>query len=193
MAFPQIDTSLGSLLITVLLWFWTLKRAKVHLFQQENILRQQNRAASWSIVACFTLQLLSLISNNGFIFSLAIGIACSFVLISFILSSHRRGEGFWSKQRNQLFAGLLVSGNLSLLAVFLKDLYFLPILTALLIANICQRRFATMFSNSLRDLEALQAKLMSQQAKLHNDRQNDLIIDPSPSFHLQEKHVESRA
>ncbi|MFW7377544.1 MAG: hypothetical protein ACOH5I_01895 [Oligoflexus sp.] len=192
MALPQIDTSMGSILVTVLLWFWTLKRSRVHLFQQENMLRQQNRAASWAFFLCLNLQMITLLAD-GVVFSFSMGIACSAVFLLFLLASHHQGEGFWSKRRNQLLAGLVASSQLCLLSVVLKDLYLIPILTALLVANICQRRFVVLFSNSLRDLEALQAKLIKQEAKIHNSRQNDPEDSQRANYLLQENQIESRA
>ena len=48
MDIPQIGTPLGTIFITCCLWQWTIRKGKAHIFQQEVLLREQNRSASWA-------------------------------------------------------------------------------------------------------------------------------------------------
>lgn len=192
MAIPQIGTPLGSLFVTAFLWFWTLKRARAHLSQQEVILRNQNRFASWSFFGCMILQMLPMLGKEP-LFRVSLGAGCAVVFLSFILLSEHNGEGFWSKKRNQFIAGCLALMMFGSLPFLFEELYLIPLLTAMMIANICQRRFVRLFSSSLRDLEALQAKLLRQEAIVHNQRHKPHPDNESPAYSCVEKALESRA
>ena len=193
MPIPQIGTPVGSLLVTVFLWFWTIKRGRTKFGQQEALLRQQNRSASVAFALCFLFQISAMV-HDSLLMRVSLGSGCAFAFIYFVITSHRQGEGFWTKRRNQIFAGVLYTAVFVSLPFVIADLYFIPVIAGVAISHMCQRRFVQLFSSSLRDLEALQAKLLKQEAVIQNTRHLD--TDPTlhgNAYHTVEKALESRA
>ncbi|SMF22421.1 hypothetical protein [Pseudobacteriovorax antillogorgiicola] len=165
MDIPQIGTPLGTLMIICCLWVWTIRKGKAHLFQQEVILREQNKSATWAFAVCLTAM--------GITFTFAIPAwLVSFVsfltFISFAIASNRDHEGFWRKRRNILVGSTMSLLGFSLAPYVFTKLYFVPVLCSLLIAHLAHRRFLSIFSSNLRDLEALQSKLLKHEAERRN-------------------------
>ncbi len=167
MEFPQIGTPLGFFLIICCLWIWTLRKGKAHLFQQELVLRDQNRSASWAFLTCSILQVfVPLFNPMKWLMSL---IAFATFII-FAIMSNRDDESFWRKRRNVFFGGIIVLLVFLLLPYLFKELLFVPLVTALSIAHLAHRRFTGIFTNNLRDLKALQAKILRHDAELRNNK-----------------------
>ena len=193
MPIPQIGTPIGSLLVTLFLWFWAIKRGRTKFGQQEALLRQQNRSASLAFLVCFLFQFASIL-HDSLAMRISLGSGCAFAFVYFVISSHRQGEGFWTKRRNQFFAGIIYAATFISMPFLIADLYFIPVIAGVAISHLCQRRFVQLFSSSLRDLEALQAKLLKQEAVIQNSRHLDENDSLHPSnYHSVEKALESRA
>ena len=175
MQIPEIGTPLSLLAVPIFLWFWTLKHAKAKLFHQEIILSKQSRKAAWSYVFCLAFQILAVVYPNSEMIRVTISLSCFILTMSFLLTSDKSSLGFWAKQRNRFVGGTLLLCLFIATSTFLADLYVVPLITAFAIASICQRRFLSMFSASLRDVEALKIKLLRQEANFHNNRQVSVI------------------
>ena len=175
MQFPEIGTPLSLLAVPLFLWFWTLKHAKAKLFHQEIILTRQNRRASWSYAFCLLSQITAIMHPHDELVRVSTILACYLVMLFFLLATHRHGSGFWTKRRNQVIGGSVLLAMFSIASNLIADLYVIPIMTSFAIATICQQRFVAMFTASLRDVEALQVKLLRQEATFHNQKQTALL------------------
>jgi hypothetical protein len=175
MQIPEIGTPLSLLAVPIFLWFWTLRHAKAKLFHQEIILSKQSRRASWSYVFCLTFQILAILYPKSDIVRIIISFSCFLLTMLFLLSSYRNGTGFWAKRRNQVIGGSILLTLYLTTSTLLADLFVVPLISAFAIASIYQRRFLSMFSASLRDVEALKIKLLRQEASYHNNRQASFI------------------
>ena len=165
MDIPQIGTPLGTIFITCCLWQWTIRKGKAHIFQQEVLLREQNRSASWAFCASLIIELVCLFTNPS---SWMISLLCFTVFIAFAITSNRDSESFWRKRRNVLVAGTISGVSFGVAPYAFTEIYFVPLLCSFLIAHVAHRTFLTIFSSNLRDLKSLQSKLLKYDSEQRN-------------------------
>ena len=165
MDFPKIGTPLGSLIISGLLWIWTIHKGKAHIFQQEVILRDRNKAASLSFLICILLGAVTIYWN---ISPWIVSTLCFFTFILFATSNNKESEGFWKKRRNILVAGIISAACFGVAPYVLSEAYFVPMICSFLIAHVSHLKFVDLFSNNQKDLEALQSKLLKNDAERRN-------------------------
>ena len=102
-----------------------------------------------------------------------VAVASACIFFGFAAVAYGKDGGFWSKRRN-LGVGLIVT-----LAAFIgSELVialpaFIPVLSALAISHLCRRRYNQIVVLSIKDLEAIHAKLLKQEAIFQNTRNFD--------------------
>ncbi len=172
MAIPQIDAGNCTIVVTLCLWLWTRLKLPDGCHYQESSLRRQNAIASWAFVALITIQVLGFFASNPWIETFIAG-SSALILFGFAVTAYRNDGGFWSKRRNQ-GAGLAVILALAFFAETLIALpNFIPVLSALAISHLCRKRYIQIVVSSVKDLEAIHAKLLKQEASFQNTRNFD--------------------
>ena len=186
MDIPQIGTPIGSLIIVCCLWAWTIRKGKAHVFRQNILIKEQNNLTSWAFASCAALTVLSFkvsLSNT------LISVLSFLIFIVFAVLENRNSEGFWKKKRNILAAGIMTAIGFFVAPYGLTEQYFVPLLCSFLIAHVAHKRFMEIFSNNLKDLQALQAKLLKQDS----DRRNKSIIASNGSNFDYNERIETTA
>lgn len=172
MTAPQIDAGNCTLVVTLCLWLWTRIKLPDGCNYQESSLRHQNSIAAWAFGALLTLQLFGFLPENRTL-QLTIASATGLVFFLFACLAYHNDGGFWSKRRNQGL-GLAVVLAVSLTAgLFISVTNFIPVLAALAISHLCRKRYIQIVVSSVKDLEAIHAKLLKQDAGYHNARNFD--------------------
>lgn len=172
MAAPQIDAGNCTLVVTLCLWLWTRIKLPDGCNYQESSLRHQNTIAAWAFGALLLLQFVGFLPENP---ALQLSIAAASGIIFFLFScvAYHGDGGFWSKRRNQGL-GLIVVLFISLSSALLISMpNFIPVLSALAISHLCRKRYIQIVVSSVKDLEAIHAKLLKQEANFHNTRNFD--------------------
>ena len=172
MAVPQIDAGNCTIVVTLCLWLWTRLKLPDGCHYQESSLRRQNMMASWAFGALIAIQILGFLPDTN---GLETFIACSsaLILFSFAAIAYGNDGGFWSKRRNQ-GVGLVAILAVSFVAEILISMpNFIPVLSALAISHLCRKRYIQIVVSSVKDLEAIHAKLLKQEASFQNTRNFD--------------------
>ena len=172
MAAPQIDAANCTLVVTLCLWLWTRIKLPDGCNYQESSLRHQNSVAAWAFGALIGLQVLGFMSG-GQILELAIAGCSGLVLFTFACFAYQSDGGFWSKRRNQGVGFFVILMASFLSSLFISVTSFIPVLAALAISHLCRKRYIQIVVSSVKDLEAIHAKLLKQEASFHNTRNFD--------------------
>ena len=172
MAVPQIDAGNCTVVVTLCLWLWTRLKLPDGCNYQESSLRRQNTIASWSFAALIAIQLLGFLPKGQWLETFIAG-ASGFIFFGFAAMAYGADGGFWSKRRNQGL-GLIVVMSASFVAELLIAMpNFIPVLSALAISHLCRKRYIQIVVSSVKDLEAIHAKLLKQDASFQNTRNFD--------------------
>ncbi len=170
MLFPFIDIHALAVFTTLCLWGWARWRSRfLRLSQEREQIKRQNRLAH----ATFFLFVLLEIGTfalpeevGGFV----VPPLCALVFLRFAVLNGRLRESFWSKKRN-LFALTIGLVLLSSIAPFVtSDSIIVPWLYSLWVTQVCLANIARIFRDNIRDLEALQSKLLKLEADMHTNR-----------------------
>lgn len=172
MAAPQIDAGNCTLVVTLCLWLWTRIKLPDGCNYQETSLRRQNTIAAWAFGALLVLQLIGFLPGNQAT-ELAIATASGIVLFIFACIAYHSDGGFWSKRRNQGIGLVVILAVSSTASLFIAMPNFTPVLSALAISHLCRKRYIQIVVSSVKDLEAIHAKLLKQEASFHNTRNFD--------------------
>lgn len=172
MAAPQIDAGNCTLVVTLCLWLWTRVKLPDGCNYQESSLRHQNAIATWAFGALCVLQLLGF-TTGGRIFELSVAAGSGLVFFVFACFAYSSDGGFWSKRRNQGLGFLVILIASFVSALFISLTSFIPVLAALAISHLCRKRYIQIVVSSVKDLEAIHAKLLKQEANFHNTRNFD--------------------
>jgi hypothetical protein len=172
MAVPQIDAGNCTIVVTLCLWLWTRLKLPDGCHYQESGVTRQNIIASWAFATLIGLQILGFLPHSSWLETVIAG-SSGMVLFLFALLAYGSEGGFWSKRRNQ-GVGLIVI----LFASFAAELViampnFIPVLSALAISHLCRKRYIQIVVSSVKDLEAIHAKLLKQDATFQNTRNFD--------------------
>jgi len=172
MAVPQIDAGNCTIVVTLCLWLWTRLKLPDGCHYQESSLRRQNAIASWAFALLIAIQVLGFFADNRWLETFIAG-ASALIFFSFAVVAYRNDGGFWSKRRNQ-GVGLLVVLTAGFVAeVMIAMPNFIPVLSALAISHLCRKRYIQIVVASVKDLEAIHAKLLKQEANFLNTRNFD--------------------
>ncbi len=165
----QIDAGNCTLVVTLCLWLWTRIKLPDGCYYQESCLRRQNAIASWAFGSLLAIQFLGFLENTRLL-TLSVSILSGLVFFVFACGAYGAEGGFWSKRRNQI-ASLVVITGLSLGATAIISLPILiPTFAAFAISHLCRKRYSQIVASSIRDLDAIHAKLLKQEAQFHNTR-----------------------
>ena len=158
-----------SILITVNLWYWNIRREHVTPIKHRNRVFSQNRFASIAFVIFLTLELLiphespqSVIYLTSFVSML--------VFLVFATLTPQNEEGFWKKKRNKIIGILTFFILAAVIPQFISSAVIIPAIFSILIANICYLTNDQLFSDSLQDLDGVQNKLISLNAQLTTEK-----------------------
>ncbi len=170
MEIPQLNASSCVIPITLSLWTWTRFKSPLRRYTSDSRgFQRQTRAAHLAFLGLLLLECLALFFHASVLrWFLCFGSATIF--LGFAISSEAREGQFWGKERNRAAGVTLTIAASSLIAILLTDPIFLPLFAGLAIASMCHKRFELELERQSRDLEALHAKLLKQEAQSANDR-----------------------
>ncbi|MBC7661098.1 MAG: hypothetical protein H7249_15475 [Chitinophagaceae bacterium] len=139
---------------------------------QESSLRRQNVIASWAFAALIGMQILGFLPDTR---GLETFIATSSALILFAFATLAYGSdgGFWSKRRNKGVGLIVILAGSFVAEMLIAMPNFIPVLSALAISHLCRKRYLQIVVSSVKDLEAIHAKLLKQEANFQNTRNFD--------------------
>lgn len=174
MAVPQFDTANCTIILTLCLWAWTRLSLPESCHSHESILRQQNTHVFWAFTALLLIEIVSSFVTQDSTHIIG-NLASGFVFFVFALASHRKYNGFWAKKRNLLIGLVLILTLSAAAGLLVRVPNFVSILSAIAISHLCRRQFVRIVVESVKDVEALQAKLLKQEAAFDNIRNFDNI------------------
>lgn len=170
MLFPFIDIHALAVFTTLCLWGWARWRSRfLRLSQEREQIKRQNRLAHTTFFLFLLLEISTLALPEEVVGFLAPPL-CALVFLRFAVLNGRLRESFWSKRRN-IFALTLALILLSAVAPFItSDSIIIPWLYSLWVTQICLANITRIFRDNIRDLEALQSKLLKLEADMHSIR-----------------------
>lgn len=172
MAVLQIDTANCTILLTLCLWAWTRLRMPENCHSHENVLRQQNSHVFWAFSALILIEVLTRFITQPSLLLLS-NLTSGLVFFLFALAAPRKHHGFWSKKRNLAIAFVITLLISVLAGALIQVPNFVAVLSAIAIGHLCRNEFVRIVVASVQELEALQAKLLKQEAAFDNVRNFD--------------------
>jgi hypothetical protein len=127
----------------------------------------KNAHLAFACLICLELSALA-IGAEAIRWVLCLASACIF--LAFAIQNETKEGQFWNKERNR-FVGVILTFLLTLgLTLVLEDPMFIPLFAGLAITGMCHSRFEWELERQSKDLEALHAKLLRQEAQHTNER-----------------------
>ncbi|MBF0442470.1 MAG: hypothetical protein HQK54_11240 [Oligoflexales bacterium] len=181
-----INIKVVSIIVTICLWYWNIRREQVTPSRHKNRTFNQNRLASIAFLIFIVIELIvPLQEKASLIINVIITLASVSNYLAFAIYQSQSPEDFWRKRRNQI-AGTVAFVTISIfLSQFVSAAVMIPALFALLVAHTCYSFNDKIFFESLHDFEAVQNKLIDLDAKV---RVNKLIT----KFEESEKNLEKK-
>lgn len=178
------DTNLVPVLITCCLWYWTVKKGNLSVSQLSDDTRQFNRSASLAFFFLIAVEGLCIYTNWPITRWLA-GVLSALIYIVFSIESCQLVEGFWTKRRNQMVGGLAFLLLGCGLPVVLHEPVLIPLVFAAITTHVCHANAGRLYTENIRDLETIQAKVLKLEAelRLYKIRDQFLLTPVSPSDH----------
>lgn len=174
---PFVDLPCIVLISTMWMWAWARWKSRFALLSQEREqIKRQNRLASMTFAGLLVLEALTFVMPEVLAHAL-FPLSATILFLRFATATGKLRDGFWTHRRNVLLASITLVGISFCTPFVMTEPITVPLLYSIWVTQICLGNIARIFRENIRDLEALQSKLLSLEAEHQRER---LIREVTP-------------
>lgn len=177
---PFVDLPCIVIVSTIWMWAWARWKSRFALLSQEREqIKRQNRLASSTFAGLLVLEALTFVMPEMLAHTL-FPLSATILFLRFAAATGKLRDSFWARRRNVLLASITLIALSFCTPFVMTEPITVPLLYCILVTQMCLGNIARIFRENIRDLEALQSKLLSLEAEHQRERLIREVTRPAP-------------